>query len=151
MKKFELQKIKQLLDDKYARGEVTFRNGDVRSVVREFYAEDAYYLTPRLKLLKGRREIGDFFEQIKTEIGEVKVFPVCLWGDPSGVVFQFCNTVRRGPRGGDVSHAHYIAAFRQAGEDWLCEMEVVALGHIDENTALNRAGAASSAHRAPEK
>ena len=69
MKKFELQKIKQLLDDKYARGEVTFRNGDVQSVVREFYAEDAYYLTPRLKLLKGRREIGDFFEQIKKETG----------------------------------------------------------------------------------
>lgn len=144
MKRFDLQDIKQLLDDKYARGEVMFRNGDMQSAVRELYTQDAYYLTPRLQILQGRREIGDFFERIRTQIGEVKVYPLCLWGEPSGVVYQFCNTVRRAPGGGEVSHAHYIAAFRQVGDDWLCEMEVVAPGHIDEATAVDRAIAARS-------
>ncbi|MGH8139911.1 MAG: hypothetical protein ACREVV_17170 [Steroidobacteraceae bacterium] len=141
MKRFDLQDIKRLLDEKYARGEVMFRNGDMQSAVRELYTQDAYYLTPRLQILQGRGEIGEFFERIKTQIGEVKVYPLCLWGEPSGVVYQLCNTIRRAPGGGAVSHAHYIAAFRQVGEDWLCEMEVVAPGHIDEATAMKRAAA----------
>jgi len=131
MRRFNLEQIEQLLDQKYARGEIMFRDGDMAGAVQDLYTEDAYYLTPRLQVLEGRREIREFFERIKTEIGEVRVHPLCTWGDPSRVVYQFCNTVRRAPNGGDVSHAHYLAAFRQVGEDWLCEMEIVAPGHID--------------------
>jgi hypothetical protein len=32
----------------------------------------------RRSSLQGRREIGDFFERIETEIGEVKVYPLRL-------------------------------------------------------------------------
>lgn len=135
MKRFELADIKALLDEKYARGEIMFREGDMQSAVMELYTEDARYLTPELKTLNGRREILAFFDRIKTHIGEVKVHPLSLWGDPTRTVFQLCNTVRRAPRGGEVTHAHYLAAFRQVGEDWLCEMEIVAAGHIDVATA----------------
>jgi ketosteroid isomerase-like protein len=131
MKRFALADIEALLDEKYARGEIMFREGDMQSAVQELYTEDARYLTPDLRVLNGREEILAFFNQIKTHIGEVKVHPVSLWGDPTRVVYQLCNTMRRPPGGGQVSHAHYLAAFRQAGEDWLCEMEVVAPGHID--------------------
>jgi ketosteroid isomerase-like protein len=131
VKKFELQEIDRVLADKYARGEEQFRIGDMSGAVRDLYTVDACYLTPQLRLLRGRDAICEFFEAIKTEIGEVKVCPLCLWGDSAGVVYQLCNTVRRAPRGGAISHAHYLAAFRQVGDDWLCEMEVVAPGHID--------------------
>lgn len=138
MKRFELADIKALLDEKYARGEVMFRDGDMQSAVEELYTEGARYLTAELKVLNGRHEILAFFNQIKSHIGEVKVHPVSLWGDATRVVYQLCNTVRRAPGGGQISHAHYLAAFRQVGDDWLCEMEVVAPGHIDVATA--RAG-----------
>ncbi|HWG71632.1 MAG TPA: hypothetical protein VN692_19625 [Steroidobacteraceae bacterium] len=145
MRKFELEDIKRLLDEKYARGEALFRSGDLRGAAQELYTQDAYYLTARLQVLEGRRAIGDFFDRIKAEIGEVKVHPLCLWGDPARVVYQLCNTVRRAPGGGDVSHAHYVAAFRQVGDDWLCEMEVVAPGHIDAITASKHAAAPGAA------
>lgn len=135
MQQFGLADIKALLDEKYARGEVMFREGDMHSAVKELYTEDARYLTAELKVLNGQGEILAFFNQIKTHIGEVKVHPVSLWGDPARIVYQFCNTVRRAPGGGQISHAHYLAAFRQVGNDWLCEMEVVAPGHIDVATA----------------
>ena len=135
MRRFELADIKALLDEKYARGEVMFREGDMRGAVEELYTEDARYLTAELEVLNGRREILGFFDRIKSHIGEVKVHPVSLWGEPEKVVYQLCNTVRRAPQGGQISHAHYLATFRQVGDDWLCEMEVVAPGHIYVATA----------------
>lgn len=131
MKRFEFSEINALLDAKYARGEVMFREGDMQGAVKELYTENARYLTAELKVLNGRDEILAFFNQIKSQIGVVKVHPVSLWGDPEKIIYQFCNTVRRAPGGGQISHAHYLAAFRQVGNDWLCEMEVVAQGHID--------------------
>ncbi|HUI62295.1 MAG TPA: nuclear transport factor 2 family protein [Steroidobacteraceae bacterium] len=142
MHRFTLDEISALLDRKYRRGEVLFRDGDMRDAVYDLYTEDARYLTPHLKMLRGRAEILAFFEAIKAEIGEVRVHPVCLWGDPQGVVYQFCNTVRRAPGNGTVSHAHYIASFRQVGEDWLCDMEVVAPGHIEGATVPKRGATA---------
>jgi len=139
-----LAAIARVLDQKYLRGEALFRQGDMRSVVDDLYTEDAQYVTPRLRVLRGREAIFAFFEAIKREIGEVKVYPVCLWGDPQRVVYQLCNTVRRAPGDGAVSHAHYIAAFRKVGTDWLCEMEVVAPGHI-EAPASSHAAAAQEA------
>jgi ketosteroid isomerase-like protein len=135
---FTLADIGRLLDRKYRRGEVMFRAGDMRGAAHDLYADNAYYLTPQLRLLRGREAIVTFFEAIKSGIGEVTVSPVCLWGDPRGTVYQLCNTIRRAPGSGAVTHAHYIAAFRQEGEDWLCEMEVVAAGHIDAATEVNR-------------
>jgi ketosteroid isomerase-like protein len=137
LSEFTLDEISRLLDRKYRRGEAMFRGGDMRGAVHDLYTDDAYYLTPQLRVLQGREAILAFFEAIKSEIGEVRVSPVCLWGDPGGTVYQFCNTVRRAPGNGAVTHAHYIAAFRQVGEDWLCEMEVVAAGHIDATTATH--------------
>ena len=141
MHRFTLSEISRLLDQKYRRGEVLFRQGDMRGAVHELYTEDARYLTPGLKVLQGRSEILAFFEAIRTQIGEVSVQPLCLWGNPQGVVYQFCNTVRRAPGTGSISHAHYIASFVQAGDDWLCDMEVVAAGHIDAATLANRTAA----------
>jgi ketosteroid isomerase-like protein len=140
MASFTLDEISHLLDEKYRRGEQQFRDGDMRGAVHDLYTEDARYLTPHLGVLRGRAQILAFFEAIKGEIGEVRVQPLCLWGDPQGVVYQFCNTVRRPPHGGALSHSHYIAAFRQVRSgDWLCEMEVVASGHIDITTVSGHA------------
>ncbi|HVO46503.1 MAG TPA: nuclear transport factor 2 family protein [Steroidobacteraceae bacterium] len=139
MHRFTLSEISRLLDQKYRRGEVMFRDGDMRAAVHDLYTEDARYLTPGLKVLQGRAEILAFFEAIRTQIGEVTVHPLCLWGNPQGVVFQFCNTTRRAPGTGTISHAHYIASFVQSGDDWLCNMEVVAAGHIDAATLTDRA------------
>ena len=138
MTEFTLDEISGLLDRKYRRGEAMFRSGDMAGAVHDLYADDVYYLTPDLRVLKGREAIVTFFEAIKFDIGEVTVSSVCLWGDPGGTVYQLCNTERRAPSSGAVTHAHYIAAFRQVGEDWLCEMEVVAAGHIDVTTAPKR-------------
>lgn len=139
MTEFTLDEISRLLDRKYRRGEAMFRSGDMAGAVHDLYTDDAYYLTPDLRVLKGREAIAAFFEAIKSEIGEVTVSSVCVWGDPRGTVYQFCNTVRRAPSNGAITHAHYIAAFRQVGDDWLCEMEVVAAGHIDVTT-VSRGG-----------
>ena len=64
MRRFELADIKALLDEKYARGEVMFREGDMRGAVEELYTEDARYLTADLGVLNGRREILGFFDRI---------------------------------------------------------------------------------------
>lgn len=143
MKRFELAEIETLLTDKYARGEQAFRCGNMRQAAEDLYTQDALYLTPMLTVLHGREQIIAFFEKLKGHIGEVHVHPVLTWGDPDRVVYQFCNTVRRAPGNGEVSHAHYLATFRRVGDDWLCEAEVVAPGHIDLTTASNRAAAAS--------
>lgn len=132
---FTLDEISSVLDRKYRRGEAMFRAGDMHGAVHDLYTDDAVYLNPSLRVLKGREAIIAFFRTIKSQIGEVRVSPVCLWGDPRGTVYQLCNTVRRTTGSEDVTHAHYLAAFRQVGEDWLCEMEVVAAGHIDVTSA----------------
>ena len=144
MKRFEISDIENLLNQKYARGEVAFRTGEMRSAAEDLYTEDAIYLTPMLTVLRGRDEIIEFFEKLKPHIGEVRVHPVLTWGDPDRVVYQFCNTVRRAPGNGEISHAHYFATFRRFGDDWLCESEVVSPGHIDVTTASKRAAAASN-------
>ncbi len=144
MSDMSLDAISALLERKYARGEAQFRSADFRGAVHDLYTEDARYLTPRLQLLLGREEILAFFESLGGEIGEVKVFPLCLWGDPRGRVYQFCNTVRRAPGSGAISHAHYFAAFREVHGDWLCELEVVSAGHIDLATASRCAAAPRS-------
>jgi hypothetical protein len=100
--------------------------------VRELYTENVRYLTGDLTILRGREALTRFFSAIQAQIAEVHVEPVLTYGDPvgTGVVYQFCNTVRTLANSDQVARAHYIAAFRRVGEDWLCEMEVPALGAI---------------------
>jgi len=102
----------------------------MRNAVEDLYTEDLRYLTPTLKLIEGRKALIDFFESIRALIAQVQVQPLYTWGDPERVIYQFCNTERRSPGSGEISKAHYIAAFRQVDGDWLIEMEVPALGHI---------------------
>ena len=87
-------------------------------------------LRPNLRLIRGRESLIGYFEGIQAVIAEVQVSPLITWGDPARVVYQFCNTVRRAPNGGEISRAHYVAGFREVDGDWLIEMEVPALGHI---------------------
>jgi hypothetical protein len=122
--------VERLLERKYALCEELFRTGDMERAVRELYAENICYLTGDLRLLRGRAEVVRFFEAIHAQIGEVHVVPVLTYGDPESVVYQFCNTTRRMAASDQVARAHYVAAFRRTGGDWLMELEVPALGSI---------------------
>lgn len=132
MKPISIQAVEAALQRKYDRCEPLFKAGEMAQAVREFYTEDACYLTGDLRLLRGREELVAFFMAIKAQIAEVHVQPVLTYGDPngSGIVYQFCNTTRRMAGSAETARAHYIAAFRRVGDDWLCEMEVPALGWI---------------------
>jgi SnoaL-like protein len=122
--------VERVLARKYALCEEFFKAGDMARAVRELYAENICYLTGDLRLLRGRDELVAFFEAIHAQIGEVHVEPVLTYGDPQTVVYQFCNTTRRMTGSDQIARAHYVAAFRRVGEDWLMEMEVPALGSI---------------------
>jgi ketosteroid isomerase-like protein len=125
-----INQIEELIREKYQRCETWFRSGEMRKAVVELYTEDLHYLAPNLQLIRGREALIEYFEGIQSVIAEVLVSPFATWGDPARVVYQFCNTERRSPRGGEISRAHYIASFREVNGDWLIEMEVPALGHI---------------------
>jgi ketosteroid isomerase-like protein len=122
--------VERVLSRKYAICEELFKAGAMEQAVRELYTEDVCYLTGDLKLIRGRAQLVAFFEAIHAQIGEVHVEPLLTYGDPETVVYQFCNTTRRMAGSDEVARAHYVAAFRRAGDDWLMEMEVPALGAI---------------------
>ena len=125
-----IRDVERALERKYAVCEELFKAGAMEQAVRELYTEDACYLTGNLQLLRGRAQIVAFFNAIHAQIGEVHVEPVLTYGDPEGVVYQFCNTTRRMTGSDQIARAHYVAAFRRVGDDWLMEMEVPALGSI---------------------
>lgn len=125
-----IHEIERVLERKYALCEELFQAGDMQRAVRELYAENICYLTGDLRLLRGRAELVAFFEAIHGQIGAVHVEPVLTYGDPEAVVYQFCNTTRRMVGSEQIVRAHYVAAFRRSGGDWLMEMEVPALGAI---------------------
>lgn len=128
-----IKDIEALLNQKYARSEQLFKEGNMRAAVDELYTEDIYYLTGDLRILRGKAELIEMLTAIQESIAEVHVEPVLTFGKPdnTGLVYQFCNTSRR-LADGEIARAHYIAAFRKVGDDWLCEMEVPALGAIRE-------------------
>lgn len=125
-----IQDVERALERKYAVCEELFKAGAMEQAVRELYTENACYLTGDLKLLRGRAQIVAFFEAIHAQIGEVHVEPVLTYGDPETVIYQFCNTTRRMSGSDQIVRAHYIAAFRRVGDDWLMEMETPSLGAI---------------------
>lgn len=125
-----IRDVELVLERKYAVCEELFKAGAMEQAVRALYAQNACYLTGDLKLLRGRSQIVAFFEAIHAQIGEVHVEPVLTYGDPQTVVYQFCNTTRRMNGSDQIARAHYVAAFRRVGDDWLMEMEVPALGPI---------------------
>lgn len=125
-----IREVERVLERKYAVCEELFKAGAMEQAVRELYAEDVSYLTGDLKLLRGRAQLVAFFEAIHAQVGEVHVEPVLTYGDPETVVYQFCNTTRRMAGSDQIVRAHYVAAFRRVGADWLMEMEVPALGAI---------------------
>lgn len=125
-----IREVEQVLERKYSVSEAMFKAGAMEQAVRELYTEDVCYLTGDLQLLRGRAQLIAYFEAIHAQIGEVHVEPVLTYGDPATVVYQFCNTTRRMAGSDQIAHAHYVAAFRRVGDDWLMEMEVPALGMI---------------------
>lgn len=125
-----IHEVERVLERKYAVCEELFKTGAMEQAVRELYAEDVRYLTGDLRLLSGRAQLVAFFEAIHAQIGAVHVEPVLTYGDPETVVYQFCNTSRRMAGSDQIARAHYVAAFRRVGDDWLMEMEVPALGEI---------------------
>ncbi|HVY81343.1 MAG TPA: nuclear transport factor 2 family protein [Steroidobacteraceae bacterium] len=125
-----IRDVERALERKYALCEELFKAGDMARAVRELYTENVCYLTGDLRLLRGRAELTAFFEAIHAQIGAVHVEPVLTYGDPDTVVYQFCNTTRRMAGSDQIVRAHYVAAFRRVGDDWLMEMEVPALGAI---------------------
>jgi len=126
-----IREVEQVLEQKYAASEQMFKAGAMEEAVRELYTEDVRYLTGDLKLLHGHAQLTAFFKAIHSQIGEVHVEPVLTYGDPDTVVYQFCNTTRRMTGSDQIARAHYVAAFRRIGNDWLMEMEVPALGAIE--------------------
>jgi hypothetical protein len=125
-----IRDVERVLERKYALCEELFKKGEMARAVRELYTENVCYLTGDLRLLRGRTELVAFFEAIHGQIGAVHVEPVLTYGDPDTVVYQFCNTTRRMTGSDQIVRAHYVAAFRRVGDDWLMEMEVPALGAI---------------------
>jgi hypothetical protein len=125
-----IHEVERALQRKYAVCEELFKAGAMEQAVRELYMEDACYLTGDLRLLRGRAQIVAFFQAIHAQIAEVHVEPVLTYGHPDTVVYQFCNTTRRLAGTDQVARAHYVAAFRRVGDDWLMEMEAPALGAI---------------------
>lgn len=126
-----IREVEQVLERKYSASEALFKAGAMEQAVRELYTEDVCYLTGNLQLLRGRAQLIAFFEAIHSQVGEVHVEPVLTYGDPEKVVYQFCNTTRRTAGSDQITRAHYVAAFRRVGDDWLMEMEVPALGAIE--------------------
>lgn len=122
--------VERAIERKYAVCEQLFKAGAMEDAVQQLYTEDVSYLTGDLRLLRGRAELVAFFNAIHAQIGEVHVEPVLTYGDPNGVVYQFCNTTRRMTGSDQIARAHYVAAFRKVGDEWLMEMEVPALGWI---------------------
>jgi hypothetical protein len=125
-----IREVERVLERKYAVCEELFKAGAMEQAVQQLYTEDVCYLTGELKLLRGRTQLVAFFEAIHAQIGEVHVEPLLTYGDPERVVYQFCNTTRRMAGSDQIARAHYVAAFRRVGDDWLMEMEVPALGAI---------------------
>lgn len=125
-----IHEVERVLERKYAACEELFKAGAMEQAVRALYTENVCYLTGDLKLLRGRAQLVAYFESIHAQIAEVHVEPVLTYGDPDTVVYQFCNTTRRMAGGDQIARAHYVAAFRRVGDDWLMEMEVPALGAI---------------------
>ena len=127
-----LDEVERLLSLKNQKIEELFNSGRVREGVREFYTEDIRYLTTDFRLLRGHDQVVEFLEQIRTQFSEVYLEPVETLGDPAGrrTVLQFVNVRLQPAAGGEMGYAHYVASFRPAGSDWLCEMEAPVFGRM---------------------
>lgn len=129
----ELIRVETRIAEKNQLIEQRWREGKLAQGVTEFYTEDVRYLTTDFRMLHGRAQVVEFLQQIMSQFREVRLLPIETLGNPTGrrVVMQFAN-VQLHPRetSEPIVDAHYVAAFRPVGNDWLCEMEAPVFGKM---------------------